>query len=464
MNVLVIDDEESVRIALEDLLSDAGYDVRTAEHVPGALALLESFAPDLVLSDVRMPMVSGFELLAMLRRDHPQLPVVLLTAHGDERTAVQALKAGAWDYLPKPFDNAEILALATRAAELLTLRAENERLRQELGGTTFGIVGRSDLIGAVRRLIERVGRTDTTVLVTGESGTGKELVARALHDASARRRKPFVALNCAALPSDLIEAELFGHVRGAFTGAAREREGAFEAANGGTLFLDEIGDLATAAQAKLLRVLETREVVRLGANRPIPVDVRIVGATHRPLRELAARENFRSDLYYRLAVVEIDVPPLRERREDIPLLVGHFAQAAKSLGVPPRPFSEAALRALVGYDWPGNVRELRNVVQRALVLAEADEVLPTDLPAEILASDAPVTSAEAVSLQLPFLEARRRALAAFDRSFLAAAFEHHERNVSRTASALGLHRQTLQKLLTRYGIDRRPRAEDEGSA
>jgi DNA-binding NtrC family response regulator len=308
-----------------------------------------------------------------------------------------------------------------------------------------------------------VARTDATVLVTGESGTGKELVARALHDAGARRRKPFVALNCAALPSELIEAELFGHVRGAFSGATRDREGAFEAANGGTLFLDEVGDLAASAQAKLLRALETREVVRIGANRPIPVDVRIVAATHRPLRELAGQDAFRSDLYYRLAVVEINVPPLRERREDIPALVGHFSDAAKSLSVQPRAFSEAALHAMASYDWPGNVRELRNVVQRALVLADGDEILPTDLPPEILASDAPLTTSDAVLLQLPFLEARRRALAAFDRSFLAAAFEQHDRNVSRTASVLGLHRQTLQKLLSRYGIERRPRADGDGS-
>jgi DNA-binding NtrC family response regulator len=460
MRVLIVDDEESVRIALEDLLSDVGHEVRTAEHVPGALAMLESFAPDLVLSDLRMPMVSGFELLEMLRRDHPQVPVVLLTAHGDERTAVRALKAGAWDYLPKPFDNAEILALVRRASELLELRAENDRLRRELGGSTFGIVGRSSRIESVRRLIARAGPTDATVLITGESGTGKELVAHALHSASTRRRKPFVALNCASLPSELIEAELFGHVRGAFTGATRDREGAFEAANGGTLFLDEIGDLPMAAQAKLLRVLETREVMRIGSTRPLAVDVRIVAATYRPLREMEAGETLRSDLYYRLAVVEIHVPPLRDRREDIPSLVGHFAAAATSLGVATLRFSEAAVRALATHDWPGNVRELRNVVQRALVFAEGEEVLPLDLPPEILATDAPLSAEEGVSLELPFLESRRRAVAAFDRSFLAAAFERHERNVSRTALALGLHRQTLQKLLTRYDIDRPGRADD----
>jgi DNA-binding NtrC family response regulator len=462
MRILIVEDEESVRLALTDLLGDAGHDVRNADHVPAALAMLESFTPELVLSDIRMPMVSGFDFLEILRRDHAQVPVVLLTAHGDERTAVQALKAGAWDYIPKPFDNAEIIAVIQRAGELLALRAENDRLRQELGGTLHGIVGRSGPIDNLRRMIARVAPTDATVLVTGESGTGKELVARALHDAGSRRRMPFVALNCAALPGDLIEAELFGHTKGAFTGAVRDREGAFEAAGGGTLFLDEVGDLAPSAQAKLLRVLESREVVRIGSNRPIPVDVRIVAATHRPLRELASRSEFRPDLYYRLAVVEMEVPPLRDRREDIPALVAHFATASSSQGIPPRPFAESALRSLAMYDWPGNVRELRNVVQRSMVLAEGDEVLPTDLPPEILASDAPLTSSESAALDLPFLEARRRALAAFDRSFLAAAFERHQRNVSRAAAALGLHRQSLQKLLDRYGIDR-PGRGDQGS-
>jgi DNA-binding NtrC family response regulator len=461
VRVMIVDDEETVRLALQDLLEDAGHEVAVAEHVPAALAMTESFSPDLILTDLRMPMVSGMELLEITRRDRPETLVVLLTAYGDERKAVEALKGGAWDYVPKPFDNAEILALVDRARELLALRAENDRLRAELGGTKFGIVGRSAAIDDVRRLISRVAPTDATVLITGESGTGKELVARALHDSSPRRRGPFMALNCSALPGELIEAELFGHVRGAFTGAARDREGAFECADGGTLFLDEVGDLAITAQAKLLRVLESREVVKVGASRPRPVDVRIVSATHQPLRG-SDGSDFRSDLYYRLAVVEIHVPPLRARREDIPLLIGHFAGTASSIGVPNLPFSEPALRALGSYDWPGNVRELRNVVQRSLVLAQGNEVLDSDLPPEILASDSPISSTEAAALDLPFLDARRRAVAAFDRSFLAAAFERNERNVSRTANVLGMHRQTLQKLLSRYGIGR-PRQERPGA-
>jgi DNA-binding NtrC family response regulator len=454
MKILVVDDEDSVRLALQDLFADAGHEVQAAEHAPGALALMETFEPDLVLTDLKMPMVSGLELLELIRRDRPQAMVVLLTAHGDERTAVQALKAGAWDYVPKPFDNAEMLALAARAREVLSLRSENDRLRSELGGTLFGIIGRSPGVVALRRMIERVAPTDATVLVTGESGTGKELVARALHDASPRRRGRFVALNCAALPGELVEAELFGHVKGAFTGATRDREGAFEAAHGGTLFLDEIGDLAAAAQAKLLRVLESREVVRIGDARPVAVDVRIVAATHRDLRRLASEGSFREDLDYRLSVIRIEVPPLRERREDVPALAGHFSEGARSIGVTPRPFSDAAIRYLMTYDWPGNVRELRNVVQRSLVLAEGDEVLESDLPPEVLSSEAPMAPSESAEAGLSFSEARSRALVAFDRSFLAAAFAKNGSNVSRTAMAIGIHRQTLQKLLTRHGITR----------
>ena len=454
MRILIVDDEEAVRIALADLLGDAGHDVRSAEHVPSALAMMEGFVPDLVLSDLRMPVLSGLQLLEILRRDHPRVLLVLLTAHGDERTAVQALRAGAWDYVPKPFDNAEILATVERARELLALRTENARLREELGGAGHGIVGRSAAIAEVRRLVARVAPSEATVLVTGESGTGKELVARALHEASARKHAPFVALNCAALPSELIESELFGHRKGAFTGATQDREGLFEAAHRGTLFLDEIGDLALSAQAKLLRVLETREVVRLGATKGVPVDVRIVAATHRSPRELAAEGRFREDLLYRLAVVEIEVPPLRERREDIPMLAAHFARTATSYGITERPLSEAAVRALAAYEWPGNVRELRNVVHRALLLADGDAVVPTDLTPQVLAADSPLSPDDAALAELSFQEARRRALAAFDHSYLTAVFRKCGFNVTRTAEVLGMHRQTLQKLLTRYGIER----------
>jgi DNA-binding NtrC family response regulator len=306
---------------------------------------------------------------------------------------------------------------------------------------------------AVYRLLRHAGATDVTVLLTGESGTGKELAARALHDESTRRRGPFIAVNCSASPGELIESELFGHVRGAFTGADRDRIGVFEAASGGTLFLDEIGELSEAAQAKLLRALEEQRVTRVGATTATNVDVRIVAATNRNLELMVRERTFREDLLYRVAVVQIALPPLRERREDIMALTAHFiAHFAQRHSVAPRAISELARRALLACDWPGNVRELRNTIERALVLAEGDEIDVADLPASVSGSTTALRPAEAVLAELPFADARQRALEAFDRSFLSAALERHGGNISATARALGLHRQSLQKLLRRLGI------------
>jgi len=460
MRLLIVDDEPAPRFALRDLLECDGHAVDEAEHAPAALAAAAAAARagapfDLVLTDLRMPRVDGLELLELLRRDYPQLPVVLLTAHGDERTAVRALKLGAWDYVPKPYDNAEILAIVARARELLALRAENARLREELAARYHDLVGASAAMRAVYRLVERAAPTRATVLVTGESGTGKELVARALHAASPRARRAFVALNCAALPAELAEAELFGHVKGAFTGAVQDRAGLFEAADGGTLFLDEIGDMPLALQAKLLRVLETGEVTRVGATRAQTVDVRVVAATHRALDALVAEGRYRDDLRYRLAVLAVHLPPLRERREDVPALAAHFlAHFAERHGVPPKPLGDDARRALLAHDWPGNVRELRNALERALLLADSPAIAAADLPPEVRGSAAPLRPAEAAVADLPFVEARRRAIDAFDRAFLVAALERHGGNLSAAARALGVHRQSLQKLLARAGLRR----------
>ncbi len=409
MRVLVVDDEPAIRFSLVELLESDGHEVREAEHAPAALALLEQAPADIVLTDLRMPKVSGLELLAAIQAHHPGTLVVLVTAHGDERVAVRALRDGAYDYLPKPFDNDEVRATVRRAHELLSLRAENARLRDDLAGSQHGLIGDSPALREVQDLIARAAPADVTVLVTGESGTGKELVARALHAASNRSRKPFLALNCAALPAELAEAELFGHVKGAFTGAARDREGLFEAADGGTLFLDEIGDLALPAQAKLLRVLETREVTRVGQTRSTAVDVRVVAATNRPLSDLVRDGQFRADLLYRLEVITIALPTLRDRREDvIPLAVHFLVRAAAQQSRRAPAISESARAALLAHDWPGNVRELRNAMERALVMAAGD--------------------------------------------YLAAALGRHGGNVSHTARALGIHRQTLQKMLRRIGL------------
>ncbi|HEX8362368.1 MAG TPA: sigma-54 dependent transcriptional regulator [Longimicrobium sp.] len=447
MRILVVDDERSIRFSLTELLEEEGHEVREAEHAPAALAALDDAPADLVISDLSMPAMSGLQLLEEVRARHPHALFVLMTAYGDERTAVRALREGAYDYVPKPFDNEEIRALARRAREVLALRSENQRLRAELAGSFHGMIGDSPALREVLRVVRRAGPTDATVLITGESGTGKEVVARALHAESRRKGGPFIAINCSALPGELIESELFGHLKGAFTGADRDREGLFEAAHGGTLFLDEVGDLAAPAQAKLLRVLEERQVTRLGGSRSVPVDVRVVAATNRPLEQMSSEGSFREDLLYRLRVIGLHIPPLRERREDIPAIAVHFlADFAARHGRPTRALSEAARRILLAHDWPGNVRELRNAVERAVVLAEGETIDAADLPPG-LDTRAPLRPVDAALADLPWAEARARALDAWERDFLAAALERHGGNVSRTAQSLGIHRQSLQKRL-----------------
>ena len=453
MRILVVDDEEAIRLALGELLTSAGHDVREAGTGDVALATLDGAPADLVLADLRMPGMDGMQLLEAIRGRFPETLVVLVTAQGDERTAVQALKLGAYDYLPKPFDNEEIRATVRHAHEVLSLRAENRRLRRELAGEFHGMVGDSAAIRAVAETIRRAAPTAATVLITGESGTGKELAARALHAESPRKDRPFVALNCSALPADLVESELFGHVKGAFTGADRDRTGVFEAAHGGTLFLDEVGDLAASAQAKLLRSVEEGCVTPVGTTSSRPVDVRLLAATNRPLEEMAARGEFREDLLYRLQVVTLHLPPLRARRSDIPAIAVHFvADLAGRYDRPVRSLSPAARRALVAYDWPGNVRELRNVLERAVVLAEGEEIDVPDLPAHLTGARVSPGPIDAALADLPYTEAREQAMEAFERSFLAAALERHAGNVSATARALGLHRQSLQKILRRLDL------------
>ncbi|HEX6063050.1 MAG TPA: sigma-54 dependent transcriptional regulator [Longimicrobiales bacterium] len=453
MRILIVDDERAIRFSLTELLSEA-HEVKAAEHAPAALTLLEESAFDLVISDLSMPAMSGLQLLEEVRARHPDTVFVLMTAFGDERTAVGALKGGAYDYIPKPFDNDELLALVQRVHELLAVRAENDRLRRELADRFGELIGGAPAMREVYRIIERVAPTDATVLILGESGTGKELAARALHNHSKRSKGPFIALNCSALPAELIESELFGHMRGAFTGAERDRQGLFEAAQGGTLLLDEVGELPPAAQAKLLRALEERAVTPVGATAARQVDVRVLAATHRNLDEMTSSGAFREDLRYRLQVITLTLPPLRERREDIiPLAVHLIAELARRHDRPARQLSQAARAAIVAYPWPGNVRELRNALERAVVLADGQQIELSDLPAQIAQQGAALPAAEAVAGNVPFMQARERALDAFDRAYLTAALEKHAGNVSATARFLGVHRQSLQKMLKRLALD-----------
>ena len=381
--VLVVDDEESLRLVLRTFLRKQGYDVETAASAEEALEKVDALAPDFVITDVRMPGMSGLELTAALRARGVPSVVILMSAYGSIDLAIEGMKAGAYDYFPKPFKQDEVLLVLRKAEERESLRRENRALRDvlSLDSTFSGMTGKSEKIRAVFRTLEKVAEYKTTVLIEGESGTGKELVARALHDRSPRAHKAFVAVNCGAIPGTLLESELFGHKRGAFTDASSDKRGLFEEADGGTLFLDEIGELPLALQVKLLRALQEGTIRRLGDTRDLKVDVRVVAATVRDLGLEVKEGRFREDLYYRINVLPLRVPPLRERREDVPLLVEHFlAKNNARLGTKVRSVTPRAHKLLLDYPWPGNVRELENAIERSVVLAEGEALDDTDLP------------------------------------------------------------------------------------
>jgi DNA-binding NtrC family response regulator len=463
---MIVDDEEAARYGMRRALSTFGYNITEAGSAEAARALLKQNEPDLLLLDVNLPGLSGLDFLRELKSANGNAPlVIIVTAHGSERMAVEAVKAGAHDYISKPFELDDLRLVIKNAAETVQLRRENYSLRRRIEverSQRGALIGNSDAMQKVRAMIDKVAETDATVLVRGESGTGKELVARELHERnSVRRNANFVAVNCAALPSELIESELFGHEKGAFTGAAARREGKFEQADSGTLFLDEIGDMSSNVQANLLRALEERRIERLGANESIPVDVRIVSATHRPLEQEITNGNFRADLFYRLRVVTVEIAPLRERREDIPLLVETFMRlAAERYELPQRSLSQGALRRLMEYNWPGNVRELKNTIDRAVIMADGDEIAPKDLPDEITAGiskDGIVegTDAEADGLRVPFTADFREDRREFERRYISRCLEYTQGNVTRAAEILDMHRQSLQHKLRQLGLGRR---------
>ncbi len=448
--ILVVEDEAGIRLALTGLLRREGYEVVQCERGDDALARLDAEAFDFVLTDLALGEgPSGLDVLRFTKQRQPETPVAMITAHGNEKIAVEAMKLGADDYVPKPFDNDEIRLVVRRALERTRLARENRELRARIE-RDFGmgnLVGRGAAMRQVFETVRKVAETDLTVLVRGESGTGKELVAQALHEASARRGGPFVAVNCAAISRELVESELFGHEKGAFTGADARRIGRFEAAHGGTIFLDEIGDMAPDTQAKVLRVLQERTFERVGGSKPIQVDVRVVAATHRDLEKDVAARRFREDLYYRLKVVEIALPPLRERPEDLATLAERFLlELAGRLGRREKRLAPAALAALARHGWPGNVRELRNVLEQAAVLATGDEIDAADLR---LAGPA---AAEPANGGVAFADAKRAAVEGFERDFLLRALRANGGNVSRTAEAIGMVRQSLQLKIRELGL------------
>ena len=473
--LLLIDDEEDVRYSFQRIFVSPEIELTTASSGEEGLKVIPKFKPDLVLMDVRMGGMNGLETLRRIRASNPKLLVILMTAYGTTQTAIEAMKLGAYDYLLKPFDVPklkEIVANALKAARDMRQVVSYQPLL-ESEDYELGIVGRSEAMQQVFKLIGQVAATDATALITGESGTGKELVARAIYHHSHRSQQPFLAVNCAAIPEQLLESELFGHERGAFTGATLQRIGKFEQCNKGTIFLDEIGDMTPATQTKILRVLQSGTFERVGGNQPIQVDVRVIAATNKPLEQAVAAKQFREDLFYRLNVVRIHIPPLRDRREDIPLLVNYFLEKiAREQQRPPKSIATSVIRTLEKYHWPGNVRELENVIRRAYVMAKGDAILQSDLPPEISGQNSgtgilPVSSEQAGSLshtdaaamarqlfQWAKRDPKLKVIPTVERELVIQALKETNNNQVHAAKLLGITRATLRKRIEKFGIQR----------
>jgi len=464
--ILIVDDEPAARYGMRRALEKEVSSILEAASVEVADRLVEERAPSVVILDVKLASESGLDYLPRLagRRNPPV--VIIVTAHGSERLAVEAIKRGAYDYLAKPFDVDELRILVRRAQEAFDLRSENEKLRNELAGAeTFGqMLGSSPAMLRIYSLIEKVAPTDVSVLITGESGTGKELVAREIHLRSQATSGEFVAVNCAAMPEELIESELFGHEKGAFTGAAGKRIGKFESAHKGTLFLDEVGDMSIATQAKVLRVLEEKKFQRLGSNETLSSDVRIVSATNKRLEREVELQRFRDDLYYRLCVVNISLPSLRERKSDIPAIARSFcdryalAYRRERLAI-----ARPALKVLMEYDWPGNVRQLRNCIERAAVLAETDEITLDVIPQEVLMGNKSVKVAapSPQGISVPPGLGLRDAKLEFERKYIEMRLDETAGNITQAASLLGMHRQSLQHKIRELGLTKKFVSEDQ---
>ncbi len=471
--VLVVDDEPTLLRALEALLQKKGYEVVALDSPISATQRLAQEDFDVALLDIKMPQLSGLELLNAVKHRRPEVEVIMMTGHATVETAVEALRAGAYHYITKPFDDVDNVArLVAKAAERKALVDRNRhleiQLREREGTPGDGLVGNSAPIREVTRMIDAVAYSATTVLVTGESGTGKELVARALHAKSPRRSHPFVALNCGALTETLLESELFGHVKGAFTGAQRDQKGLFDAADGGTIFLDEIGDIPLSTQVRLLRVLQEGEIKRVGSADAIRVDVRVIAATHRDLPKLVKSGRFREDLFYRLNVINVPLPPLRDRVEDIPLLAHHFLRRyADRLGKKVRTLAPEAVELLCGYRWPGNVRELENAIERAVVLCRSESVTAGDLPPAVtgrtapLVREAPAGGDEAAWLTLSYAAAKEQALRRFEKSYVEALMRACDNNISAAARKAGMDRSNFKRVLRKYRSDVEPDSNDE---
>ena len=442
--ILIVDDEKAARFGMRLALEKDGYNVMEASDGIEAFEIIKAKSPSLIFLDINMPKINGIQVLEEINQMESPPMIVIVTAYGSEKVAVDAMKKGAYDYIAKPYEIDDLRLIATHAFEKLALEEENARLRSEIDrlGSRGKIVGESREMNQLFNKIEKVGPSDVTVLVQGESGSGKELVAKEIHKISSRKNRPMITMNCAALPETLIESELFGHEKGAFTGATERRLGKFELADKGTIFLDEIGDMSPNTQAKVLRVLQEQSFERLGGTETLRVDVRLISATHKDLLKEIKEGNFREDLYYRLKVVEISLPPLRNRREDIIILAENFIQYfsdkhRKNV----KSISNDAVKIFTKYSWPGNVRELQNVIESAVVMANAETLEISDFPEEISNSDIN----RSFDYNLPFRDAKKIVVDTFERNFVSRKLAENNGNISKTAEALGMHRQSLQQ-------------------
>lgn len=444
--ILIVDDEEGIRQSLSDILEDEGYAILTAQSGEECLKILKESSPDLIILDIWLPGIDGIETLQEIKSFAPDMPAVMISGHGNIELAVKSTKIGAYDFLEKPLSLERVVLVVRRALEKRTLEIENIVLKENLsalGHRKWRLIGESQKMKDIESQIAMAAQSNSRVLIFGESGTGKEVAARLLHEQSVRNKKSFVEVNCAAIPQELIESELFGHEKGSFTGAVEKKIGKFELADGGTLFLDEIGDMSLKTQAKVLRVIETQEFQRVGGNKTITVDVRIIAATNKDLKEESRKGSFREDLFFRLNVIPLQLPPLKERKDDIPLLVKYFLESlAAEYGKQAKKISSEILRELQSYDWPGNVRELKNVIERLVIMTPSDTITTTNLfpMIELKGSD---------YLTYATLKDARDA---FEKDYIARKLEEHNWNVSKTADALDVERSNLHRKIKAYDI------------
>ncbi len=453
--ILIVDDEESICQSLSGILRDEGYDTITAGSGEEALKLIEEEMPNLVLLDIWLPGMDGIEVLKVIRSDYPQIRVIIMSGHGTIETAVKATKLGAYDFVEKPLSLDKIILLVNHALDIIALEEENVLLKQKMT-QSYELTGCSISIMELKEAIGIIAPTNAWVLIMGENGTGKELVARALHRLSRRNGKPFIEVNCAAIPEDLIESELFGHEKGAFTGATQKKRGKFDLAHEGTIFLDEVADMSLKAQAKILRILQEKKFERVGGTKMIHVDVRVIAATNKDLEKEMEEGRFRQDLYYRLNVIPLQIAPLRERREDIPPLVERFLSdfAAKE-GEEPKTITEEALALLMDHDWPGNVRELKNIVERLVIMTPSRVITAADIPLFAKESGHELESKPSLGERTPSLdsESLRAARQDFEKQYILRKLRENDGNISRTAEAIGLERSNLHKKIKSYGLD-----------